>query len=40
MKSAELTLTETQLSDIDAIFPPGTHISNYYSANFGPNARW
>jgi hypothetical protein len=40
MKSAELTLTAGQISDIDAIFPPGTHISNYYSANFGPNARW
>jgi len=40
MKSAELTLTTAQLADIDAIFPPGTHISNYYSANFGPNARW
>jgi aryl-alcohol dehydrogenase-like predicted oxidoreductase len=40
MKSAELTLTAAQLSDIDVIFPPGTHISNYYSANFGPNARW
>jgi len=38
--AAELTLTPNQLAAIDAIFPPGTHISNYYSANFGPNARW
>ena len=38
--AAELTLTPAQLAAVDAIFPPGTHISNYYSANFGPNARW
>ncbi len=40
MSAATLVLTDAQLQAIDAIFPPGTHISNYYSANFGPNARW
>jgi aryl-alcohol dehydrogenase-like predicted oxidoreductase len=28
------------LKEVDAIFEPGTHVSNYYSADFGPNARW
>jgi hypothetical protein len=40
MSAATIVLTAAQLQAIDAIFPPGTHISNYYSANFGPNARW
>lgn len=40
LEAATLVLSTAQLAAIDMIFPPGTHISNYYSANFGPNARW
>lgn len=40
LEAATLVLSTAQLAAIDIIFPPGTHISNYYSANFGPNARW
>ncbi len=40
MTAAQLVLSPDQLTAIDGIFPPGTHVSNYYSANFGPNARW
>ena len=25
---------------IDALIPPGTHVSPFYEASFGPNARW
>jgi hypothetical protein len=40
LEAATLVLSTAQLAAIDMIFPPGTHVSNYYSANFGPNARW
>ena len=36
----ELKPTEEDLQRINQIFEPGTHVSNYYSADFGPNARW
>ena len=40
LKALEITVTEDDAKALDAIFPPGTHVSNYYSADFGPNARW
>jgi aryl-alcohol dehydrogenase-like predicted oxidoreductase len=40
LKARELTVTDEDRKAIDEIFPPGTHVSNYYSADFGPNARW
>ncbi len=40
LKALEITVTEDDAKRIDAIFPPGTHVSNYYSADFGPTARW
>ncbi len=40
LKAMELKITEDDAAKIDSIFPPGTHVSNYYNANFGPNARW
>ncbi len=40
LKALEITVTEEDAQALDAIFPPGTHLSNYYSADFGPNARW
>lgn len=40
LKALDLTVTDEDAKRIDAIFPPGTHVSNYYSADFGPTARW
>lgn len=40
LKAMALTVTSQDKSAIDAIFEPGTHVSNYYQADFGPNARW
>lgn len=39
-KALDVTLTEEDNKALDAIFPPGTHVSEYYKADFGPNARW
>ncbi len=36
----ELKPTDEDLQRINQIFEPGTHVSNYYTADFGPNARW
>ncbi len=40
LKALEITLTAEDTKQIDAIFLPGTHVSQYYQANFGPNERW
>lgn len=40
LKSDELTITDEDATAINAIFPPGTHLSEYYRAEFGPNERW
>lgn len=40
LTAQEITITDADRAEIDAIFPPGTHVSNYYTADFGPNARW
>ena len=40
LPSLELKPTDEDLQRINQIFEPGTHVSNYYSADFGPNARW
>jgi aryl-alcohol dehydrogenase-like predicted oxidoreductase len=40
LRALELTVTDEDRQRIDKIFEPGTHASNYYSADFGPNARW
>lgn len=40
LKARELAITEEDKAAIDAIFPPGSHVSEYYKADFGPNARW
>jgi len=34
-----LKLSESVLRAIDAIVPPGSHVLDYYTARFGPNAR-
>ncbi|MBC8135106.1 MAG: aldo/keto reductase [Fibrella sp.] len=35
-----VTVTEEDRKQMDTLFPPGTHVSEYYRADFGPNARW
>lgn len=40
LKALELTVTDDDKAALDALFPPGTHVSEYYKADFGPNARW
>lgn len=40
LASASLSLDDETLAALDALFPPGTHVSEYYRADFGPNARW
>ena len=40
LAAQEISVTEEDAKQLDAIFPPGTHVSDYYRADFGPNARW
>lgn len=37
--ACQIRLSDKVLKAIDAVAPPGTHVSEYYNANFGPNAR-
>lgn len=38
-KACEMTLGADILKAIDGVAAPGSHLIDYYSANFGPNAR-
>ena len=41
LKATTITLSAEELKAIDAIVPPGTHVSVYYEADFGPHLhRW
>jgi len=40
LNAMTIEVTEDDRRQLDEIFEPGTHVSNYYSADFGPNARW
>lgn len=40
LQALSLTVSSEDAQQIDAIFQPGTHVSQYYQANFGPNERW
>lgn len=40
LKALEITLEAEDVETIDRLVPPGTHVSEYYEARFGPNARW
>lgn len=40
LAALDLKVGDEEMKKIDSIFEPGTHVSNYYSADFGPNARW
>lgn len=37
--ACQIKLSEKVLKQIDEAIAPGTHVSEYYNANFGPNAR-
>jgi aryl-alcohol dehydrogenase-like predicted oxidoreductase len=39
VSACQIELGEKVLKQIDAIFAPGSNHENYYTANFGPNAR-
>ena len=40
LRALDLAVTDEDRSTMDTLFEPGTHLSNYYNADFGPNARW
>ena len=40
LQALSIEVTPEDRTQIDALFPPGTNLSNYYQANFGPNERW
>jgi aryl-alcohol dehydrogenase-like predicted oxidoreductase len=40
LKALEIEFTPEELAAIDQLVPPGTHVSRFYEAEFGPNARW
>lgn len=37
--ACQTKLSEKVMKAVDAVIAPGTHVSEYYNANFGPNAR-
>ncbi|MCC6727836.1 MAG: aldo/keto reductase [Chthonomonadales bacterium] len=40
LKAVEVTVTDDDARRVDELVPPGTHVSEFYTADFGPNARW
>ena len=40
LSALNVKVSEEDSRRIDTLFEPGTHLSAYYNANFGPNARW
>jgi aryl-alcohol dehydrogenase-like predicted oxidoreductase len=40
LEAQKLAVTDEDKKQLDEIFPPGGHFSNYYTADFGPTARW
>jgi aryl-alcohol dehydrogenase-like predicted oxidoreductase len=38
MAALDVTLSEDVLKRVDEVIAPGTHVVEYYAANFGPNA--
>ena len=40
LTALDVQITEEDRKRIDALVAPGTHVSSYYDADFGPNARW
>ena len=39
-RALDVTITDDDRKAMDDLFPPGTHLSEYYRADFGPNTRW
>ena len=39
VEACQIKLSEKCLRDVDKIVPPGSHVLDYYKANFGPNKR-
>ncbi len=40
LKALDVQVTDEDRKRIDSLIPPGDHVSAYYDADFGPNARW
>lgn len=40
LAASEVTVTDDDKKRVDALVAPGTHVEDYYRADFGPNARW
>ena len=40
LEALDVVWTSEMTDTVDHVIAPGSHVSNYYSANFGPNARW
>lgn len=40
LAALQISVTDEDRKAMDEIFAPGTHVSDYYVADFGPNARW
>lgn len=40
LAASEVTVTDEDKKRVDELVPPGTHVEDYYRADFGPNARW
>jgi aryl-alcohol dehydrogenase-like predicted oxidoreductase len=40
LKALGVAWSEDDNKRVDERIPPGSHVSEYYKAEFGPNARW
>ncbi|MEO7717788.1 MAG: aldo/keto reductase [Capsulimonas sp.] len=40
LAASEVEITDEDKKRVDALVAPGTHVEDYYKADFGPNARW
>ena len=40
LAASDVTITDDDRKRVDELIPAGTHVEDYYGADFGPNARW
>ena len=40
LAASDVSVTDEDKKRVDELVPPGTHVEDYYRADFGPNARW
>ena len=40
LAASDVTVTDDDKKRVDDLVAPGTHVEDYYRADFGPNARW